>query len=203
VLGEPGHLLLGHRLAHRGGAVVALAREPAAARLLEVHLEDVDAGQPGVALGPQPVLALAAEGERADRAVPVEQDHAVAVGPDVLQRRLAHLVVGDGHADERLGVERELDVAGQDRAHEPGLGLAPGVLVFVGELHDVAAVGVGTDAGEVDVRHRREQVLDRRLVLLADVHDRADPVGGLHQRRQRGDRVERASRTSRRPRRGG
>ena len=42
-------------------------------------------------------------------------------------------------------------VAGQDRAHEAGWGLAARVLVFVGELHDVAAVGVRADAGEVDV----------------------------------------------------
>ena len=83
---------------------LARRREPAAAGLLQVHLEDVDVRQPRVALDPQPVLALAADGQRAGRAVGVEQDRAVAVGPDVVQRGLAHLVVGDRHADERVGV---------------------------------------------------------------------------------------------------
>ena len=193
VLGEVGQLLR-----RRSGARVVvlerdLRREPAAPGLLEVHLEDVDVRQPRVALDPQPPPALAADDERAGRAVRVEQDRAVAVGLDVGQRRLPDLVVGDRHADEGVGVQRELDVRGRDRVHEPGLLLDPGVLVDVGELDDGAVVGLGADAGQVDVRETGEQLLDRLLVLAADVHDRQDPVVVVEQRRKRRDGVERAA----------
>ena len=150
-------------------------------------------GQPGVALDPQPAPALPADDQRAGRAVRVEQDRAVAVALDVRQRRLPDLVVGDGHADERIGVQRELDIRGRDRVHEPGLLLDAGVLVDVGQLDDGAVVARRPHAGDVDVREGRQQFLDRFLVLASDVDDRVDPVVGIEQGRQRGDRVEGAA----------
>ena len=52
------------------------------------------------------------------------------------QGRLPGLVIRDGHADERVGVQRELDVRRRDRVHEPGLLLDAGVLVDIAQLDD-------------------------------------------------------------------
>ena len=168
-------------------------REPAAPGLLEVHLQEVDVRQPRVALHPQPPPALPADDQRAGGAVRVEQDRARAVLLDVGQGRLPDLVVGDGHADERVGVQRELDVRRRDRVHEPGLLLDAGVLVDIAQLDDRAVVARRPHAGEVDVGEGRQQLLDRLLVLPPDVDDRVDPVVGVEQRRQRGDGVEGAA----------
>ena len=61
------------------------------------------------------------------------------------------------------------------------------------KLDDVTAVERRPHAGEIDLGELRQQLLDLRLVLLADVHHRTDPVVRPEQRRQRGHRVEGAA----------
>ena len=150
-------------------------------------------GQPRVPLHPQPPPALPADDQRAGGAMRVEQDRARAVLLDVGQGRLPDLVVGDGHADERVGVQRELDVRRRDRIHEPGLLLDAGVLVDIAQLDDRPVIARRPHAGEVDIGEGRQQFLDRLLVLPPDVDDRVDPVVGVEQCRQRGDGVEGAA----------
>ena len=73
-------------------------------------------GQPGVAFDPQPVALAAALVSVTAGPCPSSKIVPSLLLLDVAQRVLAHLVVGDRHADERVGIQHELDVLGQDRA---------------------------------------------------------------------------------------
>jgi hypothetical protein len=112
---------------------------------------------------------------------------------DVPQCRLTHLVVGDGHADERVGIEDRVDVGRQDGVHEARLSLDAAVVLDVAQLNDVPLVGPGGYRRGVDVRVRRQDLLDGPLVLPPDVRDGDDRVVGAQQGRESGGRIEHAS----------
>ena len=167
--------------------------EPGRARLLEVHLQDVDVREPEVAIGPHPWMPLPAAGQGDGGAVRVQDHGGAAVLLDVPQRRLAHLVVGDRDAYERVGVEDRIDVGGQDGVHEARLPLDPTVVFDVAQLDDVPLIGLGRYPRGVDIRVRAEDLLDRVLVPPPDVRNGNDRVVAAHQRREGDGRVQHAA----------
>src|SRR3954447_3232958 len=143
--------------------------QPRRARFLEVHLQDVDIRQPYVPVSPHSWMTLTAAGQRDRRAMRVQHHDRAAVLLDVPQRRLPHLVIGDRDADERVGIEHLVDVGWQDRVHEAQLPLDATVVLDVAQLDHVPLVGLRRYAHGVDIREGPEDLLDRPLVLPADM----------------------------------
>jgi hypothetical protein len=177
----------------RVGCHLRRLTQPRRAGFLQVHLQDVDVRQPHVPVSPHPRMALAAAGQRHRRAMGIQHHRCPAVLLDVPQRRLPDLVVGDRDTDNRVGIEHLVDIGRQDRVHKAHLPLDPAVLLDITQLDDVALVGRRRYAGGVDVRERPEDLLDRPLVLPADVRYRDDRVTGIQQSRQGHRRIQRAS----------
>jgi len=109
------------------------------------------------------------------------------------QRRLSHLVVRDRDTHNRVGIEHLVDIGRQDRVHEAHLPLDPLVVGDVTQLDHVPLVGLRRYPGGVDIGKGREDLLDRALVLPADVGYRHDRVADIQQSRQRNRRVQRTS----------
>ena len=62
-----------------------------------------------------------------------------------------------------------VDIGRHDRVHEAHLPLDPAVVFDITQLDDVPLVSVRRYTGSVDIREGPEDLLDRTLVLPADV----------------------------------
>jgi hypothetical protein len=101
--------------------------------------------------------------------VGIQHHGRITVLLDVLQRRLPHLVVRDRDTDKHIRVKHLAEVGGQDRIHEARLPLDAAVVPEIAQLGTVPLVGRRRNAGGVDVREGRQDLLDRTLVLPANV----------------------------------
>src|SRR6516162_11216964 len=129
-------------------------------------------------------MALAATGQRRRRAVGIHYHGGTAVLLDVPQRWLPHLIVRDRDTDEHVGIEHLVDVGRQDRVHETRLPLDATILVDITQLDHVPLVSRRRYTGGVDIREGPQDLLDRALVLPADVRNRDDRVTSVQQGRE-------------------